>query len=147
MGKRISGIFGKRKGLYLFMVIMVSILLFGGAPIALSDTLGTLEISWDANKESDLARYKVYAGNATGQYGEPVTIEDFATTCLIPDIDKTIGWYIAVTAVDTSGNESGFSDEVYIDDIPPAKVKGVRAIFLKIISWFRKVLGVRAAWV
>lgn len=76
----------------------------------------TLTIMWDANAESDLAGYRLYQSDTTGQYTygadhaiatitartEAVTVTDIA--------DGT--WYWVLTAFDTSENESGPSNEV-----------------------------------
>ena len=73
-----------------------------------------ITISWTANSESDLAGYKIYAGRSTGVYGSagtPITVASSATSGVVP-IDATGAWYFAVTAFDTTGNESGFSTEV-----------------------------------
>ncbi len=67
-------------------------------------------LSWDANSESDLSGYKVYFGSASGSYGTPVDVGNATTHTLSGLSDGT--YYFAVTAYDSSGNESGFSTEV-----------------------------------
>lgn len=67
-------------------------------------------LAWDANTESDLAGYKVYYGTASGVYGTPITIgtqTTYTVTGLPPGT-----YYFAVTAYNTSGLESGYSNEV-----------------------------------
>ncbi|VAX33570.1 hypothetical protein MNBD_NITROSPIRAE01-1408 [hydrothermal vent metagenome] len=71
---------------------------------------GSAILSWDANSESDLSGYKVYFGTSSGSYGTPTTVGN-VTTYTVPDLN-TGTYYFAVTAFDTSGNESGFSTEV-----------------------------------
>jgi hypothetical protein len=68
-------------------------------------------VAWNPNSESDLAGYKVYYGNSSGIYDNSVNVGN-QTNYTIPNlaIGKTI--YIAVTALDLSGNESVYSDEV-----------------------------------
>ncbi len=71
---------------------------------------GEALLSWDANSESDLSGYKVYFGTSSGNYGTPVNVGD-TTSHTISDLSDGT-YYFAVTALDTSGNESGFSNEV-----------------------------------
>ena len=67
-------------------------------------------LSWDPNTEPDLAGYKVYYGTASHSYGPPIVVGK-QTTYTVTGLG--IGTYFfAVTAYDTSGNESGFSNEV-----------------------------------
>ncbi len=70
----------------------------------------TASLSWDANTESDLSGYKVYFGTAPGSYGTPVNVGNTTSYTVSGLSDGT--YYFAVTAFDTSGNESGFSNEV-----------------------------------
>ena len=53
--------------------------------------------------------YKIYYGNASGQYSSVVTVNKAtsATISLIPG-----GYYFALTAFDAAGNESGYSEEI-----------------------------------
>ena len=67
-------------------------------------------LSWNPNTEPDLAGYKVYYGTASRTYGSPINVGNqtaFAVTGLSAGT-----YYFAVTAFDTSGNESVFSAEV-----------------------------------
>lgn len=78
-------------------------------------------VEWDSNDEPDLAGYIVYYGMASRSYAYwedvgPVT-EHLITT--MPDTGL---FYFALTAYDSSGNESGFSEEVSIrieNNAPP----------------------------
>ncbi len=71
----------------------------------------TATLSWDANSESDLAGYKVYLGTASGVYGTPADVGN-VTTFQIVNFSQGQTYYFPVTAYDSSGNESGFSNEV-----------------------------------
>ena len=53
--------------------------------------------------------YKIYYGNASGQYSSVVTVNKVtsATISLIPG-----GYYFALSAFDAAGNESGYSEEI-----------------------------------
>lgn len=67
-------------------------------------------LSWDANTESDLSGYKIYFGMASGSYGNPVDVGNTTSHTFSDLADGT--YYFTVTALDTSGNESLFSNEV-----------------------------------
>ncbi len=78
-----------------------------------------VRVSWDANTEPDLSGYTVKWGSVEGgaypnsydvsleMYGDVIPIE---TGWLMPG-----RVYFVVTASDTAGNESGNSNEVYVD--------------------------------
>jgi hypothetical protein len=72
-------------------------------------TQATLE--WDPNGETDLAGYRMYVGTASGMYGGPIEV-GLATTCTVTNLLARHTYYFAVTARNTSGMESGKSNEV-----------------------------------
>ena len=72
---------------------------------------GSATVRWQANTEPDLQEYRVYTGTSSRTYGTPVPVGK-VTSYTINDLEEGITYYFAVTAVDTSGNESGFSQEV-----------------------------------
>jgi hypothetical protein len=67
-------------------------------------------IAWNANTESDLAGYKVYYGTASGVYGSPIILGTQTTYTISGLFAGT--YYIAVTAFNSSGLESGYSNQV-----------------------------------
>ena len=93
--------------------------------------------TWDANTESDLAGYKLYRSSVSGQYdlgherdmtylrGWVADIPAGTETVDYGDEEGT--WYFVLTAYDTSGNESGSSNEVSktIDTTPPDDPSGL----------------------
>ena len=108
----------------------------------------TINVSWNPNTEPDLAGYKLYHGTASGQYGEPVDVGN--VTGHVMEITPQHGatYYFALTAYDTSGNESGYSAEATCfipDGVKPEKPTGLRAIIQAIVSWFKGLFGLRAA--
>ncbi|WHZ24884.1 MAG: hypothetical protein OJF47_003996 [Nitrospira sp.] len=68
-------------------------------------------MSWNANIESDLAGYRVYVGTSSGLYGSPIDVGK-AMAYAMANLKVGITYYSAVTAYDTSGNESLHSSEV-----------------------------------
>jgi len=108
----------------------------------------TVQVTWNPNTEPDLSGYKLYHGTASGQYGEPVDVGN--VTGHVMEITPQHGatYYFALTAYDTSGNESGYSDEATCfipDGVKPEKPTGLRAIIKAIVSWFKGLFGLRAA--
>ena len=65
---------------------------------------------WIPNTESDLAGYKVYYGNSSGNYDTNVDVGN-QTSYTFSGLVSAKTYYIVATAYDTSGNESTYSDE------------------------------------
>ena len=89
---------------------------------------GDVTLSWsspvtnaDGTLLTDLAGYRIYYGTDTGNYVYYVDIGN-VISYQINDLEAGLTYYFAVTAYDTSGNESAYSNEVerYIVQ-PPAK--------------------------
>ncbi len=71
-------------------------------------------LTWNANTEPDLAGYRVYWGPEPGVYLETMDVE-MDRIVFIKDLPILFEpfTYFAVTAYDTSNNESGYSNEVF----------------------------------
>lgn len=127
---------------YHVVIILAALLAASAAPAA------TVQISWDANSEPDLAGYRIYSGTQSGNYGEPVDVGNVTEHVMqiAPEYGAT--YYFALTAYDTSGNESGHSDEASVfvpDSAAPETPKGLIArIVDAIVGWFKGILGVSA---
>ncbi len=107
----------------------------------------TVQVTWNPNTEPDLAGYKIYYGTASGVYGDPIDVGN--VTGHVMEITPQHGatYYFALTAYDTSGNESGYSAEATCfipDGVKPEKPTGLRAIIQAIVSWFKGLFGLRA---
>ncbi len=69
-----------------------------------------ITLVWDQNPEQDIAGYIVYYGRFSGDYVGSVTRTD--TTAVIGVVGiRTV--YFAVTAFNTNGDESDYSEEVH----------------------------------
>lgn len=75
-------------------------------------TQATLE--WDPNSEPDLAGYKLHYGPASRSYDTVIDVGN-QTTYTLTDLEVGETYYIAATAYNTSGMESGYSNEVVFD--------------------------------
>ena len=89
--------------------IMLSSLLFLSTPAH----SGQVTLAWDANTDSTLAGYRVYTGTASRSYSMEIDVGN-STSCVIKNLQDGATHYFAVTAVDASGLESGYSNEVSI---------------------------------
>ncbi len=81
-----------------------------------SNVINSANLSWDApttnadgTSLTDLAGYKVYYGTSSGDYTVSVDIGN-STGAIISSLEPGT-WCFAVTAYDTSGNESDYSEE------------------------------------
>ncbi len=92
----------------------------GGGESADSGGPNTAVLAWDTVAVSDLGGYRVYYGTAPGRY-----IQSFGrglnvgkrTTHAVTGLSSGTRYYFVLTAYDTAGQESGFSNEVF-KDIP-----------------------------
>ncbi len=76
---------------------------------------GEAILSWDPNMEADLAGYKIHYGTAPGSYSQTVDVgltpSPATPTATVANLLEGT-FYFAVTAINISGSESGFSNEV-----------------------------------
>ncbi|MEW6294825.1 MAG: Ig-like domain-containing protein [Candidatus Diapherotrites archaeon] len=81
-----------------------------------------VELSWNANSESDLSKYIVYYGTSSGSYGTDI-IETTGNSATVYELQNGTTYYFSVRAVDSSGNKSTYSDEV--SSTPQASISNV----------------------
>jgi len=100
-----------KKIIFSFMLI-IPLLIFSTCVFA-----EDISLSWDPptiNEDgtplTDLAGYKVYYGNISGSYTKSIDVNN-VTIFTVKNLTDGV-WYFAVTAYDTSGNESNYSNEV-----------------------------------
>jgi len=109
-------------------------------PTGLTATAGDsgINLSWSANPETDLAGYKVYydtypgypydgAGANEGNSG--IDVGD-VTSYLLSGLTNDVKYYIAITAYDTTDDESWYSNEVDIKptELPVYKPQHIREL-------------------
>jgi hypothetical protein len=111
----------KRREIF-FIIIFLIFLLIGGCGGSGGDgggsSGGTMSLAWDApttkadgSPLSDLKGYWIYYGTSTGVYTER-TYAGNVTTYTLTGLTPGQTYYIAVTAIDASDNESNLSNEV-----------------------------------
>lgn len=86
------------------------------------NALGQVTLAWDVPTTyddgsplnvSDLAGYKIYYGPASGNYTSTITAGNMSVTSeQVTNLTKGQTYYLAVTAYDIYGIESGYSNEV-----------------------------------
>ncbi len=70
-------------------------------------------LSWDANSAPNLEGYKVYLATASGGYGAPIaTVAMDMTSYTVTGLETGTTYFFVVTAYNSSGAESSFSNEV-----------------------------------
>jgi hypothetical protein len=79
-------------------------------PSAFSTETGTIVLVWDANTESDLAGYRVHYGTASAPYSSILAIS--SPTATISNLTNGYTYTFAVTAYNTAGAESPYSDSI-----------------------------------
>lgn len=94
--------------------------------ILLSSTIcfsQTVYVSWDANTEADLAGYQLYRStDSTFQTNTDIfKINKDSTQFELKQLEYDVKYYLAMTAHDTAGNESDFSNILSFMVIPPDK--------------------------
>lgn len=75
---------------------------------------GSARVSWTPVPDSDLAGYRVYFGTTSRSYLQPRgqgLNAGLAVTFVVRDLTMGQRYFFAVTAFDSSGNESDYSEE------------------------------------
>jgi hypothetical protein len=85
------------------MVVSAFLIFFPAASIA-----ATLQVSWNANKETDLGGYLIYYGTQSGIYSACYDVGK-VTSYQITGVQSGSTCYIAMAAYDTSQNDSSLS--------------------------------------
>jgi hypothetical protein len=70
-----------------------------------------IKLKWQPNSEADMQGYNVYFGSSSRNYGPPVPVGN-ETDYTMQGLNEDQQYFFSVTALDTSGNESGFSAEI-----------------------------------
>ncbi|OQX96346.1 hypothetical protein B6I21_01255, partial [candidate division KSB1 bacterium 4572_119] len=81
-----------------------------------------LKVLWNANTETDLSGYKIRYGTSPGSYSQIVDVGD-TTNHTITGLATGFEYFFVITAYDTAGNESNFSDEVSFNLSIPDTIK------------------------
>jgi hypothetical protein len=102
---RILAIQRTARNLLLFCLVLGILLLTTWA------RAGDVTLAWDANTETNLSGYKLYYGASSRTYTASVSVGN-VTTYRLTDLNAGQTYFFAATAINTSGIESGYSNEV-----------------------------------
>lgn len=95
-----------------YIILILFLIIQNSNALTLENNIkASLTAIWDANTENDLAGYKIYYGESSGDYSIIIDVgldTTFTDNYFIPGQE----YFFAVTAYDSSGNESDFSKEV-----------------------------------
>ena len=80
--------------------------------LAFSLSAASVTLTWDAVPETDLAGYRIYWGGESRGYTN--LMESAGNTNTVSGLTEGVGYFFAVTAYDTNGLESDYSNEVYL---------------------------------
>lgn len=69
-------------------------------------------VQWNANTEPDLVGYRLYYGLFPGSYSGFIDVGNVTSTTLEAQFNSDGRWYFAISAYDTSNNESALSSAV-----------------------------------
>jgi len=89
---------------------------------------GRVTLNWRANTEADMAGYRVYRSmDKTAEHYHMINQEPFEEAYLVHELPEQASdkpFFFKVSAIDTSGNESDFSQiiEVQLPDVTPPDV-------------------------
>ena len=103
----------RKQNILFFSILLISVFLNASILSA-----GDATLSWDppaTNADGtpldDLAGYSIYYGTSSGSYSQNIDVGD-TTTYIVAGLTEGLTYYFAVTAYDTSMNESDYSNEV-----------------------------------
>ena len=98
-----------RKRQTVTLILSASLLLAALFPARLAAS--TLTLAWDPNAEGDLAGYNIYYGTRSRDYDSVIDAGNVSRYTL-RGLEPETQYYLALTAYDSSRNESDFSAEV-----------------------------------
>jgi hypothetical protein len=75
-------------------------------------------LAWDGSPSPEVTGYRVYHGTTSGNYSNSVVVGS-VTTNTVSGLASGVTYYFAVTAYDTNGVESVFSNEIsFVPGLP-----------------------------
>jgi hypothetical protein len=110
-------------------ILIISVFSSGGA----KNYADQVSLAWDATTTNsdgsphDLAGYKIYFGTASGQYSSYLDVGNVLTYSLT-GLSAETAYFLAVTAYDTFGVESEYSNEVVYNapyGVPALSLPGI----------------------
>ena len=102
----------KKSACLLIMCLAIFAVLVTISPVSVQKACAAeVTLAWDSNPESDIAGYKIYYGFQSRVYSYVIDVGNW-TSCVISGLELGHIYFCALTAYDTSGNESDYSSEI-----------------------------------
>ena len=101
--------------------------------VLLANADQSVTLAWDPNPEPDVNAYSIYYGNASRNYPYATNVGN-VTTATVYGLKEGTNWFFAVTAMNTSGLESDFSNEV--TNTIPSNVTNKVPVISPITNWY-----------
>ena len=108
----------------------------------------TLTLGWDSSPSANITNYSVYYGTVSRSYGQKASAGPTTQTSL-GGFSAGTTYYLAVTATDTNGMESDYSNEVsFTVPAMPAtpQLTLVRSGTKSVASWYTNYAGFTLQW-
>ena len=90
-----------------FCVLIIALTLLAGL---VGTRAASISLAWNPSSDTNVTGYNIYYGTASGVYTNEAAVGNVAVTT-ISNLTYGVSYYFAVTAVDSEGDESGFSNE------------------------------------
>lgn len=120
------------------MIVLAFSFVFGAvlsnAQAATTNATFRVKLGWAANTETNLAGYKLYYGAASRTYTNVISLPLTAFTgTYVTNLTGTNAYYFSVTATNSIGSESDYSNEaVFIAPPPPAAPRGFKIFLIEL---------------
>ncbi len=102
----------RNTGIYLYSALLSFFLVAAFLIIPFNEGYcAQVTLTWDPNSETDLAGYEIYYGTSSGNYLGKIDVGN-VTTYTVNGLNLGVTYYLAATAYNTQGLESGYSNEV-----------------------------------
>ena len=98
--------------------VVLFAILAGPAALAIGEPAGIVKLRWDRSDEPDIAGYRVHYGPESGVYTEIVDV-GYEVRAELKDLPVGATYFCAVTAYNTYGLESDYSNEITFTVKPP----------------------------
>jgi len=94
--------------------------IFSPLNLAASSSVGQMRLSWSRNAESNFLRYRIYGGTASGSTTKlDSTVSGINDTIkVLTGLSPGTTYYFRVTAIDSTGIESDYSNEATVVQLP-----------------------------
>jgi YHS domain-containing protein len=101
-------LFVRRARLCVFLILLVALWLGGAASELFASQ--SAELTWSPSSSENIVAYQVFYGTQSRVYPNSITVSN-VTEVMVPGLAEGVTYYFAVSAIDSSGDESPPSSE------------------------------------